>query len=133
MSYENTYKKLVELEGWFRSLPAIRLTPFPENHIFDEDESVKWNREEVKRKNSEIKSEKEKIKQREQNIVDKARDEIIHYLMDDYGFTEDIAAIIFKKAEEEGHSSGFCEVLSYANSFGDFAQDLFDACKKEST
>lgn len=133
MSYESTYKNLVDLEGELASLPSTSIKKFPDNFIFDEDKTVKWNREEVKRRNSDIASEKEKIKQRARDIISEARDEIIHYLMDDYGFTEKVASVIFKKAEEDGHSCGFCEVLSYANSYGDFTQDLFDAEKEEKT
>lgn len=131
MSYESSYKKLVDLEGQFLSLPPIQGKRFPDGHIFDENKTVKWNREEVKKKNAEVESQKKEREKVEQAIIQAARDEIIHYLMDDFGFTEDVAAIIFNKSNEKGHSSGFCEVLSYANSFGEFAQELFEAEKKE--
>ena len=34
--------------------PAPDKKKFPENHVFDEEKSVRWNREEVVRRNSEI-------------------------------------------------------------------------------
>lgn len=54
------------------------------NHIFDEEQSVKWNREEVIRRNEQIKNDRDALQRvRYQAIMD-AEEDIVNYLDESY-------------------------------------------------
>jgi hypothetical protein len=62
--------------------PAPDRKKFPENHVFDADKSVRWNREEVARRNSEIDDRvaqyRRDLLHSEQNL----RNSVIDYIVD---------------------------------------------------
>ena len=57
---------------------------YSENHIFDADKSVKWNREEVVRRNEEIRNERNTLQTNRYKAINDAEIEIIKYLCGSY-------------------------------------------------
>ena len=54
------------------------------NHIFDEEQSVKWNREEVIRRNEQIKNDRTSLQTARFKAIRDAEEEIVNYLADSY-------------------------------------------------
>jgi hypothetical protein len=59
-------------------------TTYSPNHIFDEEQSVKWNREEVIRRNEQIKNDRASLQTARFKAIRDAEDEIVNYLADSY-------------------------------------------------
>lgn len=98
-----------------------------EDAVIDEEQSVRWNREEVVRRNN---SRNRKIAnyQRKLNAVDKkVEDEIRRRIKEEYRFGDTVADIIFSAAYEDGHSNGYTEVYNYAQKYAEFAGRIIDA------
>ena len=98
-----------------------------EDAVIDEEQSVRWNREEVVRRNN---SRNRKIAnyQRKLNAVDKkVEDEIRRRIKEEYRFDDTVADIIFSAAYEDGHSNGYTEVYNYAQKYAEFAGRIIDA------
>lgn len=62
--------------------PAERT--YSADHIFDEEKSVKWNREEVIRRNAEIREHNIKIREQRFKALEEAHNNIINYLVKEY-------------------------------------------------
>ena len=54
------------------------------DHIFDEEQSVKWNREEVIRRNEQIKNDREFLQTARFKAIMEAEEDIVNYLADSY-------------------------------------------------
>lgn len=98
-----------------------------EGTILDEEQSVRWNREEVARRNNSRKGKlaayMTKINQCNRDIDQKIKD----YLRSEFGFSEAVARVVFNEAYEDGHHAGYEEVASYAHSYGLFVEQVMDA------
>lgn len=70
-------KEWSEIQAAFERMESMPCKPegrkYPPDYIFDEEKSVKWNREEVNRQNQER---EEKVKEL-QRVKNKARDEVM--------------------------------------------------------
>ena len=58
--------------------------PYSVTHIFDENQTVKWNKEEVIRRNEQIRNDRESLHKARLQAIMKAEDDIISYLSDSY-------------------------------------------------
>lgn len=97
-------------------LKENKVKRYSENHIFDENKSVKWNREEVKRKNELYRSIRD---------VERFYNDIIVYaikqdIIDTYGINKDQSNIIFERAYDKYHSDGFIYILYESIDLADF-------------
>ena len=70
----------------FSTKPKEPFKIYPENYVFDEDKSVKWNREQVKIKNEEYTLEKIRLEELEEQTKDKLTEDIAKML---YNITDD--------------------------------------------
>lgn len=89
----------------------------PSNHIEDEEQSVRWNREYVEEFNKNVKERKLKHT-KFINLLDNIyEDTFINESIEDNSIFKDIPKEVFKilyrKAYEDGHSYGFDEVRNY--------------------
>lgn len=57
---------------------------YPESHIFDENESVAWNRNEVIKRNAEIKETRRQLELNRYQAIKDATYEIVLYLCENY-------------------------------------------------
>lgn len=115
-------------EGYYNSTVEYpKSTRYRENHVFNEDKSVKWNREEVVRKNAEIDKLKADYRDSVNAGIEKFENDVIDYLMNNNSFkNKKIAEKIYFKAYESSHSGGLSEVLNKADDLGDFVYDIIE-------
>jgi len=107
--------------------PTIR--KFSQGHIFDEDKSVKWNREEVERHNTEVAKQMEAYRKAVIQGENTFKEDVIAYLLDTYSINKAMAEKIFAKAYDDGHSGGMHEVLNIAIDLVDFVVDIMKLSK----
>lgn len=91
------------------SCRPVGLQKVPGNHIFDEDQSVKWNREQVELNNN--------------LIIEKIQYEVGHRL------SRKKAEAIWNRAYEDGHSFGFYEIRCRLSDLIDLAITLLGGDK----
>lgn len=60
--------------------PSSKLRTYSPSHIFDENKSVRWNKEEVERQNFITKVDREKCRTERFNAINTAKEHIIDYL-----------------------------------------------------
>lgn len=79
----------------------VPVRKYREDHIFDEDKSVKWNREEVVRQNQEQKVLREQASLMRQESNEYFYEELYRYIMEeaiyDYRFTKAQAEVIWNE------------------------------------
>ena len=76
-----SYEDVVEKYNKAFALPnRIRAKKYDESHIFDEEQSVRWNREQVKIKNEELMTESNRISEIKRNAIKEATEDVINYL-----------------------------------------------------
>ena len=135
------YGNLKPIIEWFEKIDKMSAFPdhkkfamYKEGHVFDEEKSVKWNREEVERRNKEYKEEQNRlikehkdewdsmintvkclIAEELKSILPGAKAELIHP-----DNLKKKADLIFAKAWERGHSYGIHEVLAEVEELVDF-------------
>ena len=79
------YEKIIKQYDEARNMPTRPAEKtYSANHIFDEDKSVKWNREEVIRRNEQIKNDRESLITARYLAIMKAEDNIVDYLSESH-------------------------------------------------
>ena len=94
---------------------------YSENHIFDEDKSVKWNREEVARRNEEIKKERAVLQTNRYKALMEAEEAIVDYLHKNY-------SLISKSKIEKLFESIYNDF--YRDHFDYKIQGVIDMCEE---
>ena len=108
-----------------------RKKPYPDDYVFDENNTVRWNREEVQRRNCELNA-----KVIDAQGVYKSLDNSFHIFLlkevhENYGFTREMTEEIWGMAYEESHSSGYREVLNTFENLLDFTLKMIQIAMKE--
>lgn len=137
MSYDNArsaiqavYAKAEQLSK--DSEAALKAHPaFPHNHVFDEDKSVRWNREERERRAAARKQVENEYRQKETDCWQEAVNAIQTFILDEYDFSEKIAELVYEWAYHKGHAYGYLEVLCEAQIIGEQVRKLIDTYEKE--
>lgn len=113
------------------SCHPVGLQKVPGNHIFDEDQSVKWNREQVELNNKKYQSEVARLNT-EKN---KARDNVLELIYDKIQYevghriSRKKAQAIWSYAYEKGHAFGFTSIQSELSDIIDLAITLLGGDK----
>jgi hypothetical protein len=95
----------------------------PEDYVFDENLSVKRNREMVKEHNDEVEHFK-RIKQSRQADLDrKLTEDVVAYIKENYNLTEAQARLVEMFTYQEKHSF-MCDYFNYIDTFAEFADDI---------
>lgn len=143
MTFEfGNWKPIINWGEKIDRMPSIpdkeKFAKYKEGYVFDEDKSVKWNREEVERRNKEYKEEQNRlikehkdewdsmintvkflIAEELKSILPGAKAELIHP-----DNLKKKADLIFTKAWERSHSYGMHEVLTEVEELVDFISDF---------
>ena len=87
---------------------------YNDNHIFDEEKSVKWNREEVFRRNEEIHKERQTLQTIRYKAVNDAELDIIKYLCELYpAINERIVKKLYNKIFNDSFRDRFNCTIQY--------------------
>lgn len=108
---------------------ARRTKKFKENHIFDENKTVRWNKEEVIRRNEKIDKEIKETLANCESLSNDYNEFIYTNAMEAYGYSRAVVEKIYSKAYEDSHSNGYKEVLSKFEELLDFVKDVMDLMK----
>ena len=106
-------------DGKYKTTCVPKFRRYPVGYIFDETQSVVWNREEVIRRNEEYVQAKKLNREREHNMDVLFSSDLREALKTDYGFSSAQAEFIYQNAYEEGHANGYYEVLYEAEKLAD--------------
>lgn len=114
-------KEWSEIQAAFERMESMPCKPegikYPPDYIFDEEKSVKWNREEANRRNQQR---EEKVKEL-QRVKNKARDEVmedIYFAIQHEvgsGISRQDAMKIWAYAYEHGHGCGWNDIQCCLN------------------
>lgn len=76
-----SYEDVVEKYNKALALPnKIKAKKYDESHIFDEEQSVRWNREQVQIRNAELTAESERYSEIKRKFTQEATEDVINYL-----------------------------------------------------
>ena len=127
LSYQDIYDALGE--GYYNSnAQRPKFERYADNHVFDENMSVKWNREEAARRNQAYKDALRAYYAIQNENDKKFQEDLVLAIMNDTNFSRLKAEMIYYKAYDMGHSGGYNEVVNYAMEIADF---IYDFIRKE--
>ena len=97
------------------SCVPIDIKKVPENYVFDEDQPVRWNKEQVAINNRKYKEEFERLNTIKNKARDSVHEDIYKHIQSEIGhdLSRDKAIAIFRYAYEQGHAYGITEVKHY--------------------
>lgn len=96
------------------------------DHVFDEDKSVKWNREQVEDNNRRYLEEVKRLNTEKNRRRDELHERIYKAIQDEvgYGLSRRKAMLLWNRAYENGHSYGIREVVSNLDELMELAIQL---------
>jgi hypothetical protein len=100
----------------------------PSNFVFDEDKSVKWNKEQAQKNNDDYDNEVKRLNQEKMKRRDEIYEEIYKIIQEEVGFeiSEKKAAKIWEYAYDRGHSAGWYEIIVNLEEIEEFAKFVLD-------
>ena len=123
LSYQDIYDALVE--GYYNSnAQKPKFERYTDNHVFDENMSVKWNREEAARRNKAYKDALNAYYASQNEKNKEFQEDLILAIMNDTNFPRAKAEMISNKAYDMGHGGGYYEVVNHAVEIADFVYDF---------
>lgn len=113
------------LNGEFKNKIAYpTVVPLKDSYIFDENQSVKWNRKQVETHNSDVKRQKEEYNSEERKAYNLFAESLKAAIAYDTGLSLEKAEIIYTKAYDDGHCDGYRSVIIHASDLCDFVTEL---------
>lgn len=112
----------------FRSGELTKI--LPENYVFDEELSVKRNRELVAEHNQKVVDINNKKREKQRELDKKLADDVVNYILENYSLTDGQARIVEKRVYTEYHSCMY-DYFTYIDTFAQFADDLVNQAKEE--
>ena len=110
---------------------AKRIKPFVETHVFDENQSVKWNKEKVIEENKNREEKIQEFSRVAKDLVSKQFDLLYEEVESSYGIPKNAAEKLWSKAYSEGHSEGYHCALSIFEEYLDLFKETLCACLVE--
>lgn len=77
---------------------SSRFKRYVANHVFNEDQSVRWNKEEVVRRNAEYKAERDRLIALASDCCDKFKNITCSYIKEQLNFNDAQAKVLFEYA-----------------------------------
>lgn len=107
----------------YKDPAASKKKKLPDNYVFDENLTVKQNREMVIQHNDEVEHLK-RVKQARQADLDRQlTEDVVAYIKENYDLTEAQARLVEMWVYREKHSF-MCDYFSYIDTFAEFADDI---------
>lgn len=109
--WADIWQKYEEMENMGRKPYGFKR--IPSNFVFDEDKSVKWNKEQAQKNNDDYDNEVKRLNQEKMKRRDEIYAEIYKAIQEEVGFgiSEKKAAKIWEYAYNRGHSAGWYEII----------------------
>lgn len=98
-----------------------------EGTILDENQSVRWNREEVDARNKQRAARIRAFERKSGDIFKAANEEIKRRITEEYGLSKAAASLIFTEAYERGHSEGLRQVWCKADDLARIVKAILNA------
>lgn len=96
---------------------------YGKDHIFDEDKSVKWNREEVEKRNAVYEDKRLELQDKRLTCFDIFYQSIIIYVQEELGISQKKAKKIVEYCWQEKHSFGINDFLTMVEELIDVFMD----------
>lgn len=103
----------------------------PEDFVFDENQSVKWNRMIVQEHNKLATAIKENYWNKMNDVDTWFNQQVRKSIQNEIHVSEKVAGIIFNQAYEDSHANGYHEVVLYAQRYCKFIQSILNAMKED--
>lgn len=114
--YENKGTRPVKPEGYKK-----------ENYVYDEEKSVKWNREHRIELEQEYENEWKVYRYEATNAEIKFKNDLIKSIMNEADLEEEQARVVYNKAYEDGHSEGLEEVVNKSEEYSRFVLEVINS------
>lgn len=109
---------------------ADTLRKLPDNYVFDENESVKWNREKVIAHNKLANNAKKEYYDKLNTVNVAFATMVRQEIQSELDVSDKAASIIYDKAYEDGHADGYHEVVYCAQTYCEFISRILNAMKE---
>ena len=120
------YNELVDIE---KQIPLPGGKPKPITHVFDEEKSVKWNREQVEaynKKTAELRREAVECRAQSHRNLDKA---VVNYMVE-YEADSDTPRAVVEKVVARAQQDHDDDWWNYLSDYLEFAEDILDTIKE---
>lgn len=97
---------------------------FNESYVFDENKSVKWNKEEVEKYNKAYYDKFDKYTKAIANIYTKVDEAIVSYAKSKYNFNDELARFVFSKVRDDSYYSDYDEILEKLDNYAEFVKSV---------
>ena len=105
----------------FQEMP--NLTKLPSDYVFDEDLSVKRNREMVEEYNQNIDRQRTAKREKQAELDRQLTEDVVNYIKEYYNLTDRQARLVESWTYQEKHAC-MCDYFSSIDTFAEFADDL---------
>ena len=99
--------------------------------MFDENQSVRWNKDKVKEYNETVRKAEEDYNYKLRKVNETFQRWVLQAIQKEIHVSEAVALIIFNRAWEDGHADGYHTVLYHAEEYCEFIKKILTAIKKE--
>jgi len=124
-------KDWLEIQSDFERMTNMRCVPsglgkVSAYHVFDENQSVKWNREQVNIHNARYLQEVDRLNTKKNKARDAIYEDIYRAIQEEVGhnLSRKKAMAIWNYAFEKGHAFGFHDIMSNLNEVMELAETL---------
>lgn len=134
--YDNAYSAILDIMTKANGLSTeyietLKAYPcFPRGYVFDKKKSQSWNEEEGKRRASARKKIEDEWEQKKAEYWQEAENVIRAYIMSEYGFSEEITALVCSWAGKP-FLNGYLAVLGNAHDIGEKVRKVIDLYEQE--
>ncbi len=101
-----------------------------EGYIFDEELSVKRNREMVKEHNDQVDNLRNEAQNKQNMLHWQLTNDVIKYIIENYNLSEPQARAVERFVYQEHHAF-MCDYFSYIDTFASFAYDVINCTKED--
>lgn len=112
-------------DGFTETKPLV----FPKGYVTDREKSVAWNEEQVEFSNGALVRWKGRRDDHNAKALNWFALDVVEAIIDDLGCDNAQAQVIYAEAWQEGHSSGYHEVITFADSYCDLIRRFLEAGK----